>query len=176
MNILETDRLILCRLAIDDAAFILDLLNDSLFLRFIGDKGVRTRDDARNYILNGPVDSYDRHGFGLYLTKLKDSAVRIGICGLLQRESLTDVDVGFAFLPEFRGQGYAFEAASAALDYGKTILGLRRIVAVTSADNDNSIRVLEKLGLTYQKMVKLSDGEPECKLFATEFQKLEGKR
>ena len=169
MNILETDRLILCRLTLDDAAFILDLLNDSLFLRFIGDKGVRTRSDARKYILNGPVDSYERHGFGLYLTKLKDGAVPIGICGLLKRESLNDVDVGFAFLPEFRGHGYASESASAVLDYARTILGLNRIVALTSPDNNGSIRVLEKLGLSYQNMLKLSDDDQESKLFAVAF-------
>ncbi len=176
MIILETNRLILRRLTPDDAAFIFDLLNDSLFLRFIGDKGVRNRVDARNYILNGPVDSYDRHGFGLYLTGLKEGATPIGICGLLQRESLEDVDVGYAFLPEYRGKGYAFESASAVLDYGKTKLGLKRIVAVTSPDNYDSISVLKKLGLTYQNMVKLSDDEPECTLFAVEFQHPEGKR
>ena len=170
MNIFETDRLILCKLTVGDAAFILELLNESLFLRFIGDKGVRTLDDARKYILDGPVDSYDRHGFGLYLTKLKDDAVPIGICGLLKRASLKDVDVGFAFLPKFRGQGYAFESASAVLAHGKTIIGLNRIVAVTSPDNYGSVRVLEKLGLTYQKVVKLSDDDQECKLFAADLQ------
>ena len=170
MNIFETDRLILCKLTVGDAAFILELLNESLFLRFIGDKGVRTLDDARKYILDGPVDSYDRHGFGLYLTKLKDDAVPIGICGLLKRASLRDVDVGFAFLPKFRGQGYAFESASAVLAHGKTIIGLNRIVAVTSPDNYGSVRVLEKLGLTYQKVVKLSDDDQECKLFAADLQ------
>ena len=170
MNILETDRLILCRLTIDDAAFIFDLLNDSLFLRFIGDKGIRTRDDAVKYILNGPIDSYDRHGFGLYLAKLKDGAIPVGICGLLKREFLEDVEVGFAFLPEFRGNGYAFESASAVLDYGRSILGLIRIVAVTSPDNHVSINVLEKLGLTYQKMVGLSGDDQDCKLFGVNFQ------
>ena len=170
MNIFETDRLILCKLTVGDAAFILELLNESLFLRFIGDKGVRTLDDARKYILDGPVDSYDRHGFGLYLTKLKDDAVPIGICGLLKRASLKDVDVGFAFLPKFRGKGYAFESASAVLAHGRTIIGLNRIVAVTSPDNYGSVRVLEKLGLTYQKVVKLSDDDQECKLFAADLQ------
>jgi len=168
MIILETDRLILRRLTVDHAAFILELLNDALFLRFIGDKGVRSPSDACKYILNGPVDSYERHGFGLYLTKLKDGAVPIGICGLLKRETLKDVDIGFAFLPEFKGHGYASESASAVLDYGRTILGLNRIVALTSPDNIGSIRVLEKLGLSYQKMVKWPDDD-ESKLFAVDF-------
>ena len=113
MDILETDRLILCKLTPDDAPFILELLNDSAFLRYIGDKGVKTLDDARDYILNGPIDSYGRHGFGLYLTKLKDGDVPIGICGLLKRETLEDVDVGFAFLPQFCGKGYATTAYEA---------------------------------------------------------------
>jgi len=166
MNILETERLILCKLSKDDAAFILELLNDASFLRFIGDKGVRNLYDARQYISTGPIESYERLGFGLYLTKLKDGGVPIGICGLVKRESLKNVDVGFAFLAKFRGKGYAFESASAVLTHAKTALGLNRIVAVTSADNYDSIRVLKKLGLHFEKMVKLSDDEQECKLFA----------
>ena len=167
MNILETERLILCKLSKSDAAFILELLNDASFLRFIGDKGVRNLDDARQYILTGPIESYERLGFGLYLTKLKDGGVPIGICGLVKRESLKDVDVGFAFLAKFRGKGYAFESASAVLTHAKTVLGLNRIVAVTYPDNYDSIRVLKKLGLRFEKMVKLSsDDEQKCKLFA----------
>ena len=169
MDILETERLVLCKLTIEDAEFMLELLNDSLFLRYIGDRGVRNRADARKYILNGPIDSYDRHGFGLYMTKLKDSEIPIGICGLLKRESLEDVDLGFAFLPKFRRNGYAFESASAVLEYGRTIFGLNRIVAVTSPDNYSSIRVLEKLGLTYQKMVIWPEDEVQCKLFAVNY-------
>ena len=165
MKILETDRLILCKLSIDDAAFILELLNEPSFLRFVGDKGVRTLDHARDYILNGPIASYERHGFGLYLTKLKENGISIGICGLLQRESLADVDIGFALLPQFWGSGYATEAAAAVLTHGRNILGLDRIVAVTSPDNLASINVLEKLGLRFEKMIKLSDDRPESKLF-----------
>ncbi len=107
MRILETDRLVLRRLAVEDAEFIFDLLNQPSFLQFIGDKGVRTIDDARNYILTGPITSYERFGFGLYLTELKPAQAPIGICGLLQRETLDDVDVGFAFLPQYWKQGYA---------------------------------------------------------------------
>lgn len=169
MKILETERLTLCRLTADDAAFILKLLNDAKFLRYIGDRGVKTLDDARRYILSGPVESYERLGFGLYLTKLKDEGTPIGICGLLKRISLTDVDVGFAFLPEFRRKGYAYESASAVLDYGKTILGLDRIVAVTSSDNHRSIKVIKKLGLTYRKIIKLPDDKEVSKLFGVDF-------
>jgi RimJ/RimL family protein N-acetyltransferase len=165
---LETDRLILRQLTTDDAEFILDLLNQPSFLQFIGDKGVRTLDDARQYILAGPVASYERFGFGLYLTALKDSRVSIGICGLIKRETLEDVDVGFALLPQFWSTGYAFEAASAVMAYGRNVLGLDRIVAITSPDNYASIKLLEKIGLRFEELVRLSEDAPEVKLFAWE--------
>ena len=167
MNVVETDRLVLRRLTVDDAGFILELLNEPSFLRFVGDKLVRTLDDAREYILKGPVDSYNRLGFGLYLAMLKKDGVPIGICGLVKRESLEDVDVGFAFLPAFWSRGYAFESASAVLAYARGVLGINRIVAVTSPDNYGSIHVLEKLGLRFARMVRLSQDGPEIKLFAS---------
>lgn len=167
-SILETDRLALCELRADDAQFILELLSDPSFLRHIGDKNVRTIDGARDYIANGPVDSYARHGFGLYLVKLKnDEGTPIGICGLVKRDALEDVDIGYAFLPEFRKQGYAVEAAAATLEYGRTVLGLVRIVAVTSSDNEASARLLDRLGMKFERMVNLSEDGDECRLFAT---------
>src|SRR5260370_5131441 len=135
MKVLETDRLCLRRLLADDAEFILRLMNEASFLRFIGDKGVRTLDDARKYILNGPVASYEKFGFGLFLTELKDTRVPIGTCGLLKRETLDDVDVGFAFLPEFWKPGYAFEWASSARTLASNTLGLKSIVAITDPDD-----------------------------------------
>jgi RimJ/RimL family protein N-acetyltransferase len=168
MKILETERLILRQLTVEDADFVLQLLNEPSFLSFIGDKGVRTIDDARNYILTGPIESYERFGFGLYLTELKENGIPIGMCGLLKRESLKDVDIGYAFLPKFWGQGYASEAASAVMAFGKSALGLNRIVAVTTPDNHSSIKVLAKLGLRFEQMVRLSEDEPEIKLFAPE--------
>ena len=166
MKVLETDRLILRRLTVDDGEFILELLNDPSWLRFIGDRGVRTLDDARDYILKSLVAMYERLGFGLYLTELKSEGVPIGICGLIKRDSLEDVDIGFAFLPEFRGQGYAYESASAVMAYGKGSFGLNRIVAITAPDNDGSARLLEKLGFNFERMVKLSDDSAEVSLFA----------
>src|SRR5437660_1495232 len=142
VNVLETDRLALRRMSMDDATFILQLLNEPSFLRFIGDKGVRTLDDARNYILNGPIASYERFGFGLHLTQLKANDIPIGICGLLKRETLKDVDLGFAFLPQFWRKGYAFESAAAVMAYGRNAFGLKRIVAITSPANEASIKVL----------------------------------
>jgi RimJ/RimL family protein N-acetyltransferase len=169
LKILETDRLILRWLSTDDAEFILGLLNEPSFLRFIGDKGVRTLDDARNYILNGPVDMYNRLGFGLYLTELKDGGLPIGICGLIKRDGLEDADIGFAFLPKFWAKGYAYEAAAAVLAYGKTALGLNRIVAITSPDNHASARLLEKLGLRFERTIRLSKDAEEVRLFVSEF-------
>lgn len=168
MKVIETGRLNLRRLTTDDAEFILELLNEPSFLRFIGDKGVRTLDDARGYILNGPVEMYNRLGFGLYLTELKESGVPIGICGLLKRDSLEDVDIGFAFLPRFWAKGYAYESAAAVMAYGKRVLGLKRVVAITSPDNDASARVLEKLGLRFEKMIRPSIDATEVRLFVVD--------
>ncbi|HET9294082.1 MAG TPA: GNAT family N-acetyltransferase, partial [Gemmatimonadales bacterium] len=148
------------------AEFILGLLNEPSFLRYIGDRGVRTVEDARAYIAKGPIDSYDRHGFGLLLVSRKEDGVPIGMCGLLRRDALPDVDVGFAFLPAFWGKGYAFESAAAVLSYGREVLGLNRIVAITSPENEGSIRVLTKLGMRFEGMIRLADSEPEVRLFA----------
>lgn len=165
MTIIETQRLILRRLTTDDAAFILELLNDPSFLRFIGDKGVRTLGDARNYITTGPVSSYEQNGFGLYLVTLKEPEVPIGICGLIKRDSLPDVDVGFAFLPQFRKHGYAFESASAVLAHGRDVLKFNRIVAITDVENTASERLLGKLGMRFEKLIKLSADAEAIKLF-----------
>lgn len=166
MNVLQTERLNLRRLDTDDAEFILELLNDPSFIRYIGDKGVRTLDDARQYILKGPVESYERLGFGLYRVQLKDSGARIGICGLLKRETLEDVDIGFAFLPQYRSKGYAVESASAVMAYARDVLGLHRIVAVTSRDNASSAKVLDKVGLKFERMVRLPQDHEDIRLFA----------
>jgi RimJ/RimL family protein N-acetyltransferase len=164
-TVLETDRLVLRKLSPDHSGFILALLNDPSWLRYIGDRGVRTLEDARKYILDGPVDSYERVGFGMYLTELKESGEPIGMCGLVKREALDDVDIGYAFLPSFRGRGFAFEAAAAVLRYAKDVVGLRRVVAITVPDNEASIRVLEKLGMRYERQVRLSKNGEEISLY-----------
>jgi RimJ/RimL family protein N-acetyltransferase len=166
VNILETERLMLRRLAAGDAAFILELLNEPAFLENIGDRGARTLADARRYIAKGPVASYRKFGFGLYLVELKDSGAPIGICGLLKRESLDDVDIGFAFLRKYWSQGYARESAAAVMHYGWTTLRLQRIVAITKPNNHASITLLEILGLRFEKTVALPDHGGENKLFA----------
>jgi RimJ/RimL family protein N-acetyltransferase len=166
--ILETRRLTLDELTTDDAEFILELLNGESFVRFIGDKGVRTRADARRYIIDGPVASYERHGFGLYRVALKENGLPIGICGLLRREVLEDVDIGFALLPRHWSKGYAFESASAVLAHARETLGLGRVLAITSQDNTASIGLLGKLGFAFDRMVRLSDDDPEIKVFVSE--------
>jgi RimJ/RimL family protein N-acetyltransferase len=166
MNVLETQRLTLRRLTPDDAEFIFALVNDPSWLRFIGDRGVRTLADATDYILKGPMDSYERQGFGLYLTALKDSGTSIGICGVLKRETLDDADIGFAFLPQFVGMGYAYESGRAVLVHARNDLDLRRLVAITSPDNHASIHVLEKLGFAFERMIRMAADRDEIKLFA----------
>jgi RimJ/RimL family protein N-acetyltransferase len=168
MTIIETERLVLRKLTIDDAAFLLDLLNQPSFIQFIGDRGVRTLDDTRKIILTRYIAAYERLGFGVYLTLLKKDSVPVGICGLIKRDGLDDVDVGYAFLPQYWSQGYASESASAVLAYARNTLGIKRILGITTPDNAGSIRVLEKAGLKFERMVKLSEDDVELKLFASE--------
>ena len=164
---LDTEHLTIRELCLDDAEFILLLLNEPSFIRFIGDKGVRTLDDAQQYIRTGPLASYEKNGFGLYLVQLKSDETPIGMCGLLKRETLADVDIGFAFLPAFWNKGYAFESASAIMVYAKNVLKLPRIVAITDKDNDPSAKLLEKIGLRFDRIITLSPNE-ELKLFISE--------
>lgn len=167
MKILETERLLLRQFATDDAPFILELVNDPSWLRFIGERGVRTLDQARSYISQGPVASYTQHGFGLYRVSRKTDGVPIGLCGLLKRADLDDVDLGFAFLPQYGGQGYAREAATGTLAYARSRLGLNRIVAVTHPENIRSIQLLEKLGFRFERMIRFTPADAELKLFAS---------
>ena len=166
MVVLATDRLELRRLTVGDAPFILRLLNEPSFLEHIGDRGVRNIADAKQYILSGPVASYERHGFGLFLVELKAGGTPIGICGLLKREALDDVDVGFAFVPESWSKGYAFESVSATLAYAHDTHRLKRVVAITSPENVASINLLVKLGFYFDRMVLMPGEKHEVKLFA----------
>jgi RimJ/RimL family protein N-acetyltransferase len=168
MTIIKSNRLLLREITIDDAAFILDLLNQPSFIQFIGDRNVRTLDDARQFILTRYVAAYRRFGFGVYLTLLRENKIPIGICGLIKRDGLDDVDIGYAFLPQYWAQGYASESVSAVLAHARNTLGIRRILGITTPDNTGSIRVLEKAGLKFERMVKLPGDETELKLFALE--------
>lgn len=166
MRVIETERLNLRWLNDTDDEFILDLLNQPSWLEYIGDRGVRSLDDARTYIHDGPLAMIAQHGFGLYLVELKATATPMGLCGLLKREALEDVDIGFAFLPDYGGRGYATEAANACLEYACEHLGLERLVAITLPTNKSSIRLLDSLGMHYESDLRLDEGGQLLQLFA----------
>ncbi len=166
MKVLETERLALRWLETEDAAFILKLVNEPAWKLHIGDSSVRTLEDAVNYIEKGPVSMYARLGFGLYLVELKATSAPIGICGLIKREALEDVDVGFALLQEFWSKGYAFESASAVMAFGRRTFHLARIVAITSRDNHASARLLKKLGFHFERLARLKADANEVNLYA----------
>jgi RimJ/RimL family protein N-acetyltransferase len=163
--VLETDRMRLRHLEAGDTPFIVELLNDPDWLRYIGDRGVRSEEQALAYIQNGPARSYAERGFGLYLTELKIGGEAIGLCGLIKRDFLAHVDLGFAFLPRFRGAGYAFEAAEGVLRYAGAGLGLRRIVAITAPDNERSAQLLQKLGFRFERTIAYPGEEEPVRLF-----------
>jgi len=167
--VLQTARLRIRHMTTSDAAFMLAMLNDAAWLRFIGDRGVRTLDEARRYILDGPVAMVDRLGFGFLVVESKAGGCPIGVAGLARRDFLEDVDIGYAFLPAHRGQGYAFEAASAVLAHAEQDLGLERIVATVRAENASSIALLHKLGLRFERAIAHPDGTRDLQLFAIAF-------
>jgi RimJ/RimL family protein N-acetyltransferase len=150
-NTLETARLFLRPFTTSDAAFILRLVNEPSWLEFIGDRNVHSIEDAGQYLLNGPIKSYAEHGYGFGLVSLKENNVAVGMCGLTKRNYLDAPDLGFAFFPEYTGQGYAVEIAKATIDYAKEILHLPMVYAFTAMDNIRSIQLLQKIGFTYDK-------------------------
>jgi len=166
VKILETERLILRELEQTDAAFILDLLNQPSFIKYIGDRNVRDLAQAREFIENRYRQSYRDHGFGLYAVELKENKTVIGICGFVKRDSLPDADIGFAFLPQFERKGYAFEAARAVMKYGREKLGLKRVLAITTQDNESSGRLLGKLGFRLEGLIE--QGDETLRLFSSE--------
>ncbi|MGE5169683.1 MAG: GNAT family N-acetyltransferase [Rudaea sp.] len=162
----STERIRVRQMSEGDAAFVVELVNDPAWLRYIGDNGVRTVPDAARYIRDGPVAMYAERGFGLYLVELKASGEPIGICGLIKREGLADVDLGFAFLPRYRRRGYAREASLAVMAHARNVLGLARIVAIVSQDNAPSCRLLESLGFRREGRVRLKADAAELTLYA----------
>jgi [ribosomal protein S5]-alanine N-acetyltransferase len=183
--ILRSHRLALRHFTLADAPFILTLLNDPSWLRYIGDRNVHSLQDAERYLRDGPFAMQATHGHSLWAVTLADTDAAIGMCGLLKRDSLASADVGYAFLPEWRGQGFAREAVASTLRYGRDVLGMKKIVAVSSIDNERSIRsllaadvqralsalvnqcrrLLEGVGMREQGRVRLSEGAEECRLF-----------
>ena len=168
MIFIETNRLLLREVTSDDAGFILRLLNEPSFIQNIGDRGIRTLDDAQGYIKERLISSYEEHGFGLYIVTLKETDEKTGVCGLVKRKGLEDVDIGYAFLPEFWAKGLATEASLAVKNYAKTTIGLKKLAGITYPKNTTSVRVLEKIGLTFDKMIKLTEDEIELSLYSTE--------
>ena len=164
--VVDTGRLTLRQLAPEDAPFILELVNDPDWIRYIGDRGVHDLEDARQYITDGPMASYGRHGFGLYLVTVRADATPIGICGLIQRESLPAPDLGFAFLPHFRGVGYAAEAAGAVVHLASEIAGARELYAVVQPDNARSLTLLGRLGFRPAGTTQLVPDGPPLTLLA----------
>lgn len=168
MQVLETDRLALRHFSIEDAEFVLQLLNEPSFIQYIGDKGVRTVDDAKRYLLSGPLDSYVSFGYGLYVVELKDAGKPVGMCGLVRRDNLDDADIGYAFLEPYRSKGYALESAEAIMIHARETLGLERVVAIVTPGNSSSIKLLEKIGLTFERMIRLTDDDEELKFFVSD--------
>jgi len=166
MQVAKTNRLHLRHIEIEDAGFMLGLLNEPDFLKFVGDKEVRDLDSAQNYIRQGPIASYENYGFGLYLIELIDSREAIGICGLLKRSFLEKPEIGFALMPEYRGHGYAFEAARATVDLARDTLKLPGLLAITAGNNIRSIKLLQKLGMSFDKLIPLPGSDKEVKLFS----------
>lgn len=166
-QVLSTQRLVLRELTREDAPFVRRLLNDPSFLRYIGDRGVRDLDDARRYIERGMLDSYARHGFGLWLVERCDAGdAPIGLCGLVIRDGLPALDIGFAFLPQWWSRGYAHEAAAAVMAHARRVLGLDRVLAIASPHNESSLRLLHKLGFHYERDVLMPGDTDAVALFA----------
>jgi [ribosomal protein S5]-alanine N-acetyltransferase len=163
---IETERLALHEFTERDAEFVLRLVNEPSFLRYIGDRGVRTLEDARRYIADGPVAGYARQGYGLLRVVRNSDDVEVGMCGVLKRDTLPEPDIGFSFLPEYWSQGYALESARAVMQHARETLGLGRILAITTQDNEPSIRLLGKLGFRFERLIAF--GSEELRLFVSE--------
>lgn len=166
---IETARLILRELDTRDAPFVVALVNDPDWLRHIGDRNVRTRADAEAFIADRLMAHYRERGFGFWLVVSKADGAAMGLCGLIKRDGLDDVDIGYAFLPAYRGMGIAFEAAGAAVAYARDRLGLKRLVAITGQDNAASARLLERLGLRFEGLKQIKPYGGEQRLFSIAF-------
>jgi [ribosomal protein S5]-alanine N-acetyltransferase len=167
---IHSNRLLIRPFTEDDDTFIIELLNDPDWIRNIGDRKVHSPEDARHYLRNGPMRMMQRDGHSLMLVALADgTATPIGMCGILQREGLADVDLGYAFLPAYRGQGYAREAALATLEHGRDVLGLKRVVAITLPANTSSSKLLESVGMRFESHLQLANDAEQLALYSVDF-------
>lgn len=165
MVILETERLILSEFTLADTLFIIELLNSPGWLKNIGDRNVRTEEEAQSYLQLGPLASYLENGYGLWRVERKSDALVIGMCGILKRKVLENPDIGFAFLPDFHGNGYALEAAGATLKFASETLNITKIAAITLADNLKSIRLLKKSDFKFIKPFCLPESDEVLQLY-----------
>ncbi|WP_199915441.1 GNAT family N-acetyltransferase [Aquimarina spinulae] len=156
-KILETERLSLREFSLEDSDFVLELVNSPKWLEFIGDRNVRTQAEAKGFLENNLIQSYKENGFGLWVIVLKETGTSIGMCGLVNRDTLEDIDIGFAMLPEHLGLGYGYEVANATMNYAKNTLHLDKIVGITNPNNIASIKLLNKIGLRFVKTIELSE-------------------
>lgn len=169
--IVETERLMLRELTLGDTAFIVELVNSPGWIKYIGDRNIKTVEQAKAYLENGPIKSYMENGFGLWLVETKDNKKPIGMCGLLRRDYLDHPDIGFAFLPASIGKGFGFEAAMATLIFAKDNLKLSSVLAITMPDNNASIKLLEKIGMKFMKSFSSPANHEELLLYQISFLK-----
>ena len=163
--IIETKRLRIRKLTLNDASFFYELVNDPDWIRFIGDRNVQTLQDAEDYLTNRIFKAYKDWGFGFYAVVNKKSDDLVGISGFVKRDELEHVDVGFAFLPKGRGQGFAYESTQALMNYGQETLNFTTVLAIANNDNERSHSLLKKLGFQFDKHIKLYEEEQEISLF-----------
>lgn len=167
-NIYETERLIIRPMSPEDADLIFELYNMPKFIKFIGNRHIRTLSDAENYIKNKFLPQFEKLGFGNYLVILKEGNKKIGGVGIFEREGLDVVDIGFSVLEEFEGKGYVFEAAQKVKSIGMDEFGLKKISAITTKDNYSSQKLIERLGLKFQKFVTIPEDSEELMYYETE--------
>ena len=163
--ILESERLLLEKFTINDAPFFYNLVNDPDWVKYIGDRNVRTIADAEKYLTEKIIPSYEQFGFGFYIVRLKGENTPIGMCGLIKRDWMEHVEIGYAFLAEFRGKGYAIESSIATKQYAKEKLSILRLAAITDTDNEKSGNLLERLGFKYERLITYPGEEQQCKLY-----------
>ena len=169
MKILETERLVLRQLTEADAAFFMKLANTPSWLKYIGDRNIKSIEASKKYLRDGSIKSYKERGFGFYMVELQENNDLLGVCGLIKRDTLEDVDIGFAFMPEAEGKGFGYESAYSVLNYAKNKLKINRIIAITVPENERSIGLIKKIGLTYEKMVKLEDDGEDLMQFGINY-------
>lgn len=167
---LQTKRLSLRWLTLEDAPLMLAIWNDPDFIRNVGDRGVRTIEQTRDEMTEGALQLYRKHGYGPYRVSLRDEDVAIGVCGLFKRESLDDPDIGFGFLPEYCGQGFGWESASAVLEFARDTLRFSRLTAIVSPGNVASIALIKKLGMNFESSLRMPDEDHDVSLYGISWQ------